>query len=211
MNTAEQILLLLKTRGAQTAQALAEVLHLSSMGVRRQLEAAEDKGLVAHVDRPGKVGRPVRLWQLTALGHARYPDRHAALTVELLGQVQALFGEAAIDRLIDAREAASEAAYRAAVDPAATLPQRAASLALLRDAEGYMAEAAPQADGSVLLVENHCPICAAARSCQNLCRSELDVFRRVLGPDVQVDRVEHQLAGARRCAYRIVPLAPAAA
>lgn len=206
MSTAEQTLLLLKTRGPQTAQALAEVLHLTSMGVRRQLEAAEEKGLVSYADRPGKVGRPVRLWQLTDLGHARFPDRHAALTVDLIGQVRALFGDAAIDRLIDARESASEAAYRAAIDPAAPLPQRAATLALLREAEGYMAETESAADGSVLLVENHCPICAAARSCQNFCRSELDVFRRVLGPGVQVERVEHQLAGARRCAYRIVPV-----
>jgi predicted ArsR family transcriptional regulator len=76
----------------------------------------------------------------------------------------------------------------------------------MREAEGYMAEAQAAEDGSVLLVENHCPICAAARACQNFCRSELDVFRRVLGPDVQVERVEHQLAGARRCAYRIVSL-----
>lgn len=206
MSTAEQTLLLLKTRGPQTAQALAEVLHLTSMGVRRQLEAAEEKGLVSYADRPGKVGRPVRLWQLTDLGHARFPDRHAALTVDLIGQVRALFGDAAIDRLIDARESASEAAYRAAIDPTAPLPQRAATLALLREAEGYMAETESAADGSVLLVENHCPICAAARSCQNFCRSELDVFRRVLGPGVQVERVEHQLAGARRCAYRIVPV-----
>ncbi|WP_027868114.1 helix-turn-helix transcriptional regulator [Massilia alkalitolerans] len=206
MNTSEQILLLLKTRGPQTAQALAAILHLTSMGVRRQLEAAEEKGLVGYVDQPGKVGRPVRLWQLTELGHARFPDRHAALTVDLIGQVRNLFGEAAIDRLIDAREAASEAAYRAAVDPAAPLAQRAASLAVLREAEGYMAEAQVGDDGSVLLVENHCPICAAARACQNFCRSELDVFRRVLGPDVQVERVEHQLAGARRCAYRIMPV-----
>jgi predicted ArsR family transcriptional regulator len=206
MNTAEQTLLLLKTRGPQTAQALAGILHLTSMGVRRQLEAAEEKGLVGYVDKPGKVGRPVRLWQLTELGHARFPDRHAALTVDLIGQVRNLFGEAAIDRLIDARETASEAAYRAAVDPAAPLVQRVASLALMREAEGYMAEAQAAEDGSVLLVENHCPICAAARACQNFCRSELDVFRRVLGPDVQVERVEHQLAGARRCAYRIVSL-----
>ncbi|MCC2972580.1 metalloregulator ArsR/SmtB family transcription factor [Massilia sp. IC2-476] len=207
MNTAEQTLLLLKTRGPQTAQTLGEVLHLTSMAVRRQLEAAEEKGLVTHVDKPGKVGRPVRLWQLTELGHARYPDRHAALTLDLLQQVRTLFGESAIDRLIDARETASEASYRAAIDPAATLPQRAATLAVLRDAEGYMAEATVGEDGSVMLVENHCPICAAARSCQNFCRSELDVFQRVLGPDVKVERVEHQLAGARRCAYRIEPIA----
>ncbi|QOY96303.1 MarR family transcriptional regulator [Massilia sp. UMI-21] len=206
MNTAEQVLLLLKTRGPQTAQGLAAILHLSSMGVRRQLEAAEDKGLVGYLDRPGKVGRPVRLWQLTGLGHARFPDRHAALTVDLIGQVRALFGEAAIDQLIDAREAASEAAYRAAIDPGAPLARRAAALALLREAEGYMAETEVAPDGSVLLVENHCPICTAARACQHFCRSELDVFRRVLGPDVQVERVEHGLAGARRCAYRIVPI-----
>jgi len=206
MNTAEQTLLLLKTRGPQTAQALGEVLHLTSMAVRRQLEAAEEKGLVTHADTPGKVGRPMRLWRLTEAGHARYPDRHAALTVDLLGQVRSLFGESAIDRLIEARETSSEAAYRAVIDPAAPLPQRAAALAVMREAEGYMAEAEVADDGSVLLVENHCPICAAARACQNFCRSELEVFQRVLGPDVEVERVEHQLAGARRCAYRIMPV-----
>jgi predicted ArsR family transcriptional regulator len=61
-------------------------------------------------------------------------------------------------------------------------------------------------DGSVLLVENHCPICAAARVCQNFCRSELDVFSRVLGPSVRVERTEHQVAGGRRCVYRIAPV-----
>jgi predicted ArsR family transcriptional regulator len=84
--------------------------------------------------------------------------------------------------------------------------QRAASLAVLREAEGYMAEVQQEPDGSLLLVENHCPICSAARACQNFCRSELAVFQRVLGPDLRVERVEHQLAGARRCAYRIAPV-----
>jgi predicted ArsR family transcriptional regulator len=58
-------------------------------------------------------------------------------------------------------------------------------------------------DGSYLLSENHCPICAAARLCQGFCRSELAVFRSALGPSVTVERAEHILAGARRCAYRI--------
>jgi len=69
-----------------------------------------------------------------------------------------------------------------------------------------MAEVEPQADGTLLLVENHCPICAAARECQNFCRSELDVFRRVLGPGCAVQREEHILAGERRCVYRIRPV-----
>jgi predicted ArsR family transcriptional regulator len=66
-----------------------------------------------------------------------------------------------------------------------------------------MAEWRTDDDGSLLLVENHCPICAAAATCQGFCRSELEVFQDVLGPSVAIERIEHILAGARRCAYRI--------
>jgi predicted ArsR family transcriptional regulator len=62
-------------------------------------------------------------------------------------------------------------------------------------------------DDGFLLVENHCPICTAAAACQGFCRSELDVFRDALGRDAVVERIEHILAGARRCAYRITPAA----
>jgi len=208
MNTPERMLLQLKMRGPQTAQALAEQLGLTSMGVRRHLEQAHDKGLVESHDSSGKVGRPVRRWSLSEAGHARFPDRHAELTADLIGQVQALFGPAAMERLIAAREQASEALYRGRLDevaPGAPLAQRVEALAQVRDEEGYMAEAQPQEDGGVLLVEHHCPICAAATMCQDFCRSELEVFQRVLGPEVKVVRIEHQLGGARRCAYTVTP------
>ena len=206
MNTAERILMQLKMRGAQTAQTLAAQLGLTSMGVRRHLESALDKGLVDFDDMGGKVGRPVRRWGLSQTGQAHFPDRHAELTVDLIAQVQALFGPAAMARLITVREKASEALYRNRLDmlgTAASLGERVAVLAAVRDEEGYMAEAQPQNDGSVLLIEHHCPICAAANMCQDFCRSELDVFHRVLGPGIKVVRVEHQLQGARRCAYAV--------
>lgn len=208
MNTPERILLQLKMRGPQTAQALADGLGLTSMGVRRHLDQAQDKGLVDSHDSSGKVGRPVRRWSLSEAGHARFPDRHAELTVDLIGQVQALFGPAAMERLIAAREQASEALYRSRLDevaPDAPLARRIEALARVRDEEGYMAEAQPQEDGGVLLVEHHCPICAAAATCQDFCRSELEVFERVLGPEVKVVRIEHQLSRARRCAYAVTP------
>ncbi len=64
--------------------------------------------------------------------------------------------------------------------------------------------------GGFRLIENHCPICAAARVCQGFCRSELALFREVLGPGVAVERTEHLLAGGRRCAYRVTPAGTAA-
>ena len=207
MSTAEQVLYLLKTRGAQTAQQLAALLELTSMGARRQLEAWQDKGLVEFEETADKVGRPARHWRLTAAGHARFPDRHADLTLQLIEQVRGLFGAAGLEQLISARELDSERQYRARLGAqTADWPARAAALASLRSAEGYMAEVEQQDDGSLLLIENHCPICAAATSCQSFCRSELDIFRRVLGEGVAVERAEHLLAGARRCVYRITPV-----
>ena len=206
MTTSEQTLFLLKMRGPQTAQQLALLLDITSMGARRQLEAAQGKGLVACADVADKVGRPSRRWSLTDAGHARFPDRHADLTLELITQVQLLFGDEGLDRLIAAREAGSELAYRARVDAGALLADRVASLARARDGEGYMADSTPQPDGSVLLVENHCPICAAASSCRKFCRSELAIFQRVLGDDCTVERSEYLLEGGRRCVYRIVPV-----
>jgi len=69
--------------------------------------------------------------------------------------------------------------------------------------DAYMAEARKSDDGGYLLVENHCPVCSAAAACTGLCRAELEVFQQVLGEDVTVERSDHILAGARRCAYRV--------
>lgn len=207
MTTSEHVLYLLKTRGPQSAQTLAELLGLTSMGARRQLEAAQDKGLVEFADVADKVGRPSRRWHLTAAGHARFPDRHADLTLQLITQVRTLFGEAGLEQLIAAREHDSEALYRAVLERAPPgLAGKAGALAAAREAEGYMAEVEAQDDGSLLLIENHCPICAAASSCQGFCRSELQVFQRVLGDDCTVERAEHLLSGARRCVYRLRPV-----
>jgi len=81
--------------------------------------------------------------------------------------------------------------------------ERLRRLVDLRAGEGYMAECREEPGGGWLLVENHCPIRAAARECQGLCRSELELFRAVLGKRAVVERVDHVLAGARRCAYRV--------
>lgn len=205
MNTADQILFLLKTRGPQTAQQLAALLDLTSMGARRHLEGWQEKGLLSTEDRADKVGRPARYWLLTEAGHARFPDRHADLTLQLLEQVRSLFGEAGLEKLISARETSSEALYRERLATSPALEDKVTHLAQARDEEGYMAEVQPAADGALLLIENHCPICAAARVCQGFCRSELEVFQRVLGPDCTVERAEHALAGARRCVYLIKP------
>jgi predicted ArsR family transcriptional regulator len=112
------------------------------------------------------------------------------------------FGDRGLDRLVALRTRAQIRAYREHVAPRAPLHRKVAALAAIRREEGYMAEWSREGKGFVL-VENHCPICAAARFCQGLCAGELDLFRAVLG--ARVERTKHLLAGARRCVHRISP------
>jgi predicted ArsR family transcriptional regulator len=205
---ADRLLYALKSRGPQTACDLAEVLKITDVAVRQTAERLSRDGLVTHDDRRVGVGRPKRHWLLTEAGHQRFPDRHAALTLDLIEATEAVFGADGLDRLIAHREGQMLAQYGAAM---AGLPLRARieKLAEVRSAEGYMAEVVEEADG-YLLVENHCPICVAATRCQNFCRSELAIFAAVLGPDVGIERIDHIVAGARRCAYRIRAVAAAA-
>jgi predicted ArsR family transcriptional regulator len=204
--SADRILLQLKSKGPQAAAQIARRLGVTAMAIRQHLYALRDDGLVTYDDERRKVGRPARIWRITDKAQSRFPDSHAELTVEMLAIIRATFGERGIDRLMSERTRLQTKAYAERLRAAGkSLDARVNALAKIRAEQGYMAEAARQRDGSFLLIENHCPICAAATACQGLCREELMLFSTVLGDEVIVERTDHILAGARRCAYRITP------
>ncbi len=201
-STADRVLLLLKTRGPQTAAAVAERLGVTSEAVRQQLARLGEEGLVASHSVSQGVGRPSLSWDLTEAGGRRFPDAHAELAVQLLYSVRALLGEEALEALIAHREAETRRRYQARLKDL-PLAGRMVALAALRSEEGFMAEAEPRGDGSWRLIENHCPIRAATEACPAFCRAERDLFEAVLGPGVRVTREAHILAGARHCAYEV--------
>jgi predicted ArsR family transcriptional regulator len=196
----------LKRVDAATAPELAELFDTTDTAVRQHLEALEQAGLVErYLTAPNGRGRPPLRWRLTLLAADLFPDRHGELTVELISAIREALGEDGLDQVLAVRAARQLATYRAALDePAAPVPVRLRRLAELRSAEGYLAEVVEDGDAHVL-VEHHCPVCDAASACQGLCRSELELFRSVLGPTVHVERDQHLLRGDARCAYRITP------
>jgi predicted ArsR family transcriptional regulator len=206
-DSSTRLLYALKSRGPLGTRDLARALGITEVGVRQHLTKLHSEGLVAFDDQAGEVGRPKRMWRLTPKGHARFPDTHGDLTVSLIESIRSIFGAAGLDRLIQARQEAMVANYRQALEPYPDLGDRVDVLARLRTVEGYMAKFEMQRDGSCLLIENHCPICAAAKACQGFCRSELELFQAAFGADVSVTRQEHLLSEGRRCVYRIGPTA----
>lgn len=194
---------LLKQAGSLNAEALAARLHITAMAVRQHLYALQDEKLVTYQEEPRPMGRPAKMWQLTAAADRLFPDGYAELTLSLLNSVKQAFGETGLDRLLEVRTQQQIADYSQQMQGARSLKQRLNKLAEMRTNEGYMAEVQTHADGTFLLVENHCPICAAATACTGLCAKELETFQAVLGDGARIQRVEHIIAGERRCAYEI--------
>lgn len=202
-DTRERLLALLKRGEADTHADLATTLGLGTEAVRQQLCRLERDGLVASVSEPRGVGRPVRVWRLTAEGHATFPDGHARLATGLLDAVRDVLGDDALAQVLHQRAEAVIGSYQRALAGLDDLGERVARLAALRTAEGYEATWSAGDDGGFELVEHHCATCSAARACRSLCDEELRAFRAVLGEGVEVTRTEHLMAGGARCAYGI--------
>jgi predicted ArsR family transcriptional regulator len=200
----------LKSRGAQSIKILAAALELTTMGVRQHLSQLEAQGYVQQAQRNRQTrGRPVTLWKLSRQGHELFADRHAQLAVTLLQETSKTFGDGALNSLIQSDSQSTLARYRALLPAAASdLEKTLEGLCEQRTIEGFMAELRFTPSGW-LLIENHCPLYAAASQCRALCDTELALFRALLEPHAQVQRADHVLAGARRCAYKITPAAVA--
>ncbi|AWC93211.1 TPA: transcriptional regulator [Morganella morganii subsp. morganii] len=198
----EKLLILLKKHGPMQASEAGEHLGTTGEAARQQFTKLARDGMVeAHSECRG-VGRPVQRWHLTALGNKRFPDCHAELTVKILTTIRRELGEDAIGKIITARENEARRDYFDKLQGAETLEDRIIRLVAIRTEEGYMAQWEKEPEGSWLIIENHCPICSAARMCQGFCRAELELFQTVL--NASVERVEYLLTDSRRCVYRVI-------
>lgn len=203
-DSSERIMNLIKTQGDMSVKVLAEQLQMTTMGAGQHLNKLLDKGLLKNYQQKQQRGRPISLWKLTAQGHAQYTDRHANLTVDLINLVEESFGQQGLDKIIQARSDQSLAIYLKALTNL-SLVDKVQRLAQIRSDEGYMATVITEQDGFVL-IENHCPICAAANACQGFCQRELENFQACFDGVANVERSQHILEGDSRCCYKISPI-----
>lgn len=199
----DHLLYLLKSKGPQTAKEISEKVKTTKMAVLQHLTQLEKKGWVEHSDKAKGVGRPIRYWNLSKKSMERFPDNHAEIAVDLIASIREAVGEVGLEKIIQKRIDKVEHAYLNQMpEKKQSLQKRIAKLAELRSEEGYMAEWFKEGK-AYWLIENHCPICVAAKTCQEFCSSELELFQKLLGPDVVIERHDHIPKGDRMCSYKI--------
>lgn len=199
---------LLKRAGETDVASLARELGISGVAVRHHLAAMERDGYVTQRSVRRPVGRPARLYRLTEAAERAFPQISDRVALDLLARMEKLMGTEALDKLFRARLRDLDKAYKDRLAGARSWADKLRVLAEIRDSEGYLCnlEEVPSSDakGGWRLVEHHCPVADVAKQHPDLCRYELELFKRVLG-EPNLSRVEHIRSGGHACAYAAPP------
>jgi DeoR family suf operon transcriptional repressor len=205
------VLYAVRRRGEATAEQVAEQLDVTISGARQHLTALVRDGLLETAELPPAVttrGRRAIVYSCTATADEHFPKAYGELTNELLGYVADTDG-ALLDDLFAKRREHRIAHARARLAGKRGLGAKVAELTRILDEDGYLASYEKVGRGVYRIVEQNCAIWAVAERYGQACTSELEFIRAVL-EGAQVERVQHMVAGARRCAYEVTALAPAA-
>ena len=197
-STRERILVLLRRHGRLSAPRLADLLQLTSVGVRRHLALLERDGLVASTTEKPKRGRPTAVYRLTDAGVETFPRHYD----EVAGEALAFLKDrdaATLAQFLAWRNERLAASYAGRVD-GATLAERTDALAEVLNEQGFMAEVEP-AEGGLRLCQHNCTVEHLATQLPDLCTSEAQLFERLLG--TPVERETTIVDGAVRCVTRI--------
>jgi predicted ArsR family transcriptional regulator len=134
-----------------------------------------------------------------------FPAAYDGLATGLLAAIRSVGGEDLVDEVFEARRRITSERIRRRIaerlPSGSSLLERARELAVIQDEQGYLAEALIGADGVIRIVEHNCAIHRVATDVDAACRAELELFREVLGDDVE--RESHIASGDRCCAYRL--------
>lgn len=207
-STRRAVLDLLKRKGPQTVAQLCQALGVSGVAVRRHLEALLSDGLVTQTSVAGGRGRPAHVYALTEAGHDQFPRNYHQLANQLLAAAEERFGPDALEALFEHRQQVLAGLY-AARTRGRPLRELAAELAAIQDENGYMAGWEQIGPDRYVVSEHNCAIRCVASAYPQACQHELELFRQLAGPKVEVQRIAHLQAGDSRCAYVLHPVGAA--
>ncbi len=197
---------MLRKQPGITVSEMAEQLGLTGMGVRRHLDQLHADGLAEPTECARKrLGRPATGWRLSNGGLELFPRRYDGLALDLLEDVREQVGSRGLDAIFRHRTEKMVADYEERLDGTTDVEERVAKLAGIRDEAGYLAEWSQGSDGELVLTENNCAVHRVAEKFPAVCAQELALLRRVMGPDVEVTRTAHTMAGDAVCSYCIRP------
>ncbi|MEE9524235.1 MAG: metalloregulator ArsR/SmtB family transcription factor [Thermodesulfovibrionales bacterium] len=196
----QKILLLLKKNEGMTVEFLSSHLKITPMGVRQHLAALEKRDLVSHDTLRQGVGRPGFIYRLSEKADESFARGYARFALDILMGIENKEGREGIDKILEWRMEKILSRKRQLLDGNKSLADKVLTMTELLESEGYISDLTEK-DDEYIISQYNCPISAISKSYPEACKHELDMYRELLGPDVE--RIRCLSEGEHVCEYRI--------
>ena len=190
----------LKQSQGMVVGELCEKLDMSYMGVKQHCVALEKLGYLDTWRRPKKVGRPEKVYRLTAKANPIFPEGGSELSLGLLEGVANVYGPSAPEKLLFNFFQRKKEDYARKVK-GDSVAEKATALAKVRFAEGYLSECTYSRGDGLQICEYHHPYWKIIEAYPAVKRMEESVFSDLLGASVR--REEETASGLSKVVYHI--------
>lgn len=198
----------LKFSGGMAVNELCEVLGGSYMTVKQHCEALTKLGYLDRTRVPrAAIGRPEIFYRLSEKADTLFPAVPPAFTLEVLEQVQRMFGETAPDRMLFQYFQEQGELWKEGVSRGATLVNKAQLFAKIRSKDGLFMKCLRDEEGGgvITLREVHHPLKEIFVRFPRAVAMELRAMEEALGvrmvrkpmvlPDGRVEHVDFVFPG----------------
>lgn len=178
-----EILRLVKRSGGMCVNELSAALKMSYMGVKQHCDDLKKHGYVDTWRRPKQTGRPEKIYRPTPKLDLVLPNWGGELCLGLLAFIAQTYGETVPERLLYSFLQQKVERWNGKLKGRSP-EERAAELARLRNADGWMCETLNDEKG-LRLVDHHSPLLEVGRLYPSVWDLEVRVLSRIFGHTLQ--------------------------
>lgn len=185
-----------KTSNGITIANLARELEMSYMGIKQHCQKLEKLGYLKtwRVPRKG-VGRPEKLYMLTAKCDELFPQSGLELVFNVLAGVKKFFGEHSAEKIFFHHFEQKRAEWAPQVGKGKSLVEKATRLADLRDKDGCFSRCKYDVEFGFRIEEYHHPMKELFDLYPSLIKQELRMMEQLLGNKVNRKQVKLEKGG----------------
>ncbi|HEX6594513.1 MAG TPA: HTH domain-containing protein [Bacillota bacterium] len=178
MSTKDRLLYILKKNDPLTIDEIMAHFTISEAAIRKHIHELEKQQFIQKQVVKQKIGRPFHKYMLTDKGHSTFPNQYKTLPVELLEDLEELYGERAVNDVLKKRMEREKASFQKQFQ-SDDFDRKILDIARVRDDHGYMVEVDQTDQGGYVFKHYNCPIANIATKYEQVCENERTVMEKI--------------------------------
>lgn len=185
-STKEKILYILKKHPDITMKELTEHFTISEIALRKHLRELIAQKFVKERPKKQEVGRPYYLYSLTEKGHETFPNQYKELPLEILNDIETVFGEDAVEAVLQVKKRREQQILENTFTED-DFDEKIAKLVKYMEEKGYLIECEKTAQGDYEIKTFNCPIYNVATKYKQICTHEKEMYEELFpNSDIQI-------------------------